>query len=203
MGISSDVRYSYLSASPIPSLPPSLSLPPFFPSSLPPPFFQHCRVHSGFLATYAALQPQLLPGVQALLEQHPQASIWITGKEEGGGRGGREGGVARRVTTILHHPPTSEEGGREKWAGRIAFIHPDIFIACSCPSLPLSPGHSLGAALAVLCMLDLLSLAYPVRQTITFGQPRVGNKEVREGGREGRRMDGNGPARLSIRRTQH
>ncbi|GAB5036986.1 lipase family protein [Nannochloropsis oceanica] len=76
----------------------------------------HCRVHAGFLATYGALQSQLLPAIQALLEQHPQAPIWIT-------------------------------------------------------------GHSLGAALAVLCMLDLLALSYPVTQTTTFGQPRVGNKE--------------------------
>jgi hypothetical protein len=41
------------------------------------------------------------------------------------------------------------------------------------------PGHSLGGALGVLCVLDLLHLGYPVQASITFGQPRVGNRAVR------------------------
>jgi hypothetical protein len=42
-------------------------------------------------------------------------------------------------------------------------------------------GHSLGAALGVLCVLDLLRLSYPVQASINFGQPRAGNREVRRG----------------------
>ncbi|TFJ83572.1 hypothetical protein NSK_004678 [Nannochloropsis salina CCMP1776] len=82
---------------------------------------QECKVHAGFLTTYSALRPQLQPLVEALVRDHPQAPVWVT-------------------------------------------------------------GHSLGAALAVLCMVDLLSLSYPVRAVVNFGQPRVGNQHVRDAG---------------------
>lgn len=48
--------------------------------------------------------------------------------------------------------------------------------------------------MAVLCMVDLLSLSYPVRAVVNFGQPRVGNQHVRDagggGGREEERVAG-------------
>lgn len=38
-------------------------------------------------------------------------------------------------------------------------------------------GHSLGAAMAILCAVELKGLGYNVQKMYTFGQPRVGNAD--------------------------
>ena len=38
-----------------------------------------------------------------------------------------------------------------------------------------NPGHSLGAALATLCAMDMHNTAVPVEKVFTYGCPRVGN----------------------------
>mmetsp|Transcript_3399 Transcript_3399/g.526 ORF Transcript_3399/g.526 Transcript_3399/m.526 type:complete len:145 (-) Transcript_3399:143-577(-) len=38
-------------------------------------------------------------------------------------------------------------------------------------------GHSLGGAVATIFAAHLLKLGYPVTELVTFGSPRVGNKE--------------------------
>lgn len=50
-----------------------------------------------------------------------------------------------------------------------------------CSSLVMAhyTGHSLGGAISVLCMADLMSLGHNVQRVMTFGQPRVGNDQVR------------------------
>jgi len=50
-------------------------------------------------------------------------------------------------------------------------------IGCGASSAGITiTGHSLGAAEAVIAMYDLKSKGWTVRQTYTFGQPRVGDK---------------------------
>jgi len=90
-----------------------------------------------------------------------------------------EGAVVATAMQAFHHR-SRREGVREERSSALISHH--LLLP---PSLPPPVGHSLGAALAVLCTMDLLSLSYPVQQIISFGQPRVGNKEVREGGKGG------------------
>ena len=151
----------------------------------------HCKVHAGFLSTYTALQPQLLPLVQQLVQQHPTAPIWVTGRQSGWVGGWVGGWLPFAFSSFLvsssSQPPT-------------ASAFPSSYLLLQPPTHPptySNLGHSLGAALAVLCTLDLFlfsgggggggggggeegeTIVFSVQQAITYGQPRVGNKEVR------------------------
>eukprot|EP00927_Polykrikos_kofoidii_P038915 TRINITY_DN33360_c0_g1_i1.p1 TRINITY_DN33360_c0_g1~~TRINITY_DN33360_c0_g1_i1.p1 ORF type:complete len:318 (+),score=40.20 TRINITY_DN33360_c0_g1_i1:60-1013(+) len=53
-------------------------------------------------------------------------------------------------------------------------------IGCGIDSPITVTGHSLGAAEAAICMYDLQAKNWTIKQTYTFGQPRVGDKNFQQ-----------------------
>lgn len=139
----------------------------------PDPTCVGCAVHEGFWVTYLSLREQFMDAYHAAQTKAPHAQVRQHGR-------GREGERDRGASIALPRGRRRVEAShyRGPWSLSVPFTLRASASVCQV----WVTGHSLGGALALHAAMDLLSSeGAKVTHLVTFGQPRVGNMEVRAG----------------------